>query len=197
MSGAPVLGIDPGVSGAAVLLDEQGDPCWALRWVALDRKAGRVYRIDCELRPFEVASTEVRSLAGVGAYLGSLVEPATAHVAIEGLFVASMARQGAALDLGRSVGWLTAYVREYALSYDDAVTAGEWRPAVLGCPRYTDSKEAERLALLRWRKRWGGELSEVAACAEADCIAWHRRTVLRLQAAQPALLTEGKKRRRA
>jgi hypothetical protein len=198
---APVLGIDPGHDGAAALLDEAGAPVWAARWRPLKRGTGegqtpyRVYRLDLQPgRDAEVVSTEHRTLAGVGRELGRWVEDGTVHLAAEGLFVASMARQDAAIELGKTVGWLTASIREYALSYDEPA-ARKWRPSVLGCSPAASSNEAERLALWRWRSKWAGALAEDAHVAEAECIAWYRRAVLRHQAAQLALLEPGRKRR--
>lgn len=191
---APVLGIDPGVAGGAALLDEDGGALWACRWVPLDRKAGRVWRVDHQGYGEPKVSIEVRSLAGVGVVLGLHVEPGKVHLAVEDLYVASMARQDAAIALGRSVGWLTAHLVDVVLSYSQ-VRARKWRPAVLGCSPATSSDDAEELALQRWRPRWVGELREVAAVAEADCIAWYRRTELRVEAAQPALMEPSRKRR--
>jgi hypothetical protein len=197
---APVLGIDPGHDGAAVLLDEAGDPVWAARWRSLDRGKGkgqtphRVYRLDLQVgRDNEIVSSEHRTLAGVGAELPRWVHPWQVHLAAEGLFVFSMARQSAAIELGRTVGWLTAGLREDALSYDEP-SAAKWRPSVLGCQRHAKSDEAERLALLRWRARWSGALATDAHVAEAECIAWYRRGVLQLERAQLALV-ESRKRR--
>jgi hypothetical protein len=199
---APVLGIDPGHDGAAVLLDGAGEPRWAGRWRPLKRtKDGvdyRVYRLDWEPLGGALYSSEHRTVAGVGAALSAQVRiqlgEARLHLVAEGLFVFSMARGDAGIELGKTVGWLTAGLLEHALSYDEP-RARKWRPDVLGCNPAESSDEAERLALLRWRSRWSGHLANDAHVAEAECLAWYRWTWLRLAALQPALLEPAPKRR--
>jgi hypothetical protein len=197
---AAVLGMDPGHRGAADVLGETGAPMRAWSWRPLDRKSGRVYRIDDETAA-GLQQTEVRHLALVGAAIGEALWQMEAdgllggwHLAVEGLFVHGMARGDTAIELGRTVGWLTASFVHRALSYDDP-RARKWRPAVLGCSPTASSDEAERLALMRWRARWAGELATDEHVAEADGIASYRRGMLQRERAQLALVESARKRR--
>jgi predicted RecA/RadA family phage recombinase len=182
----PTLGLDPGVQGGAVLLGDAGRPVAAWAWKPLERKAGRVYRLDEAHGP----SIEATTIAGVGSLLNvavcELTHGEVLHLAVEGLFVArpskklpgAKSRRGAgasiptALELARTVGWLTAGLVQRAASVV-MPKASDWRPAVLGCSAYATSDEAERLALLRWRTLWSGDLVDDPHCAEAAAIgAW-------------------------
>jgi hypothetical protein len=182
-----ILTIDPGHHGAAVLEDTDGEARWAWRWVQLKRGTGKgqteyhVYRLDSEPRDGVVSSSEHQTLGGVGAELARQLEGVLAggrvHLVAEGLFVHSMARSETAITLGKMVGWLTAALLERALSYDEP-KACEWRPVVLGCDPLVPSEHAERLALLRWGRRWSGELRDDPHVAEADCMGHYRRVAL-------------------
>ena len=182
----PTVGLDPGHRGGAVLLGDAGRPvaCWA--WRPLERKAGRVYRLDEANGPSQEATT----IAGVGALLdravAELTHGETLHLAVEGLFVArprkklpgEKPRRGAgasiptAIELARVVGWLTAGLVQRAASVE-MPKASDWRPAVLGLSAYATSEASERAALLRWRTLWSGDLVDDPHCAEAAAIgAW-------------------------
>jgi predicted RecA/RadA family phage recombinase len=182
----PTLGLDPGHTGGCVLLGDAGRPVAAWAWRPLERKSGRVYRLDEAHGP----SLESPTIAGVGSLLNvavcELTHGEVLHLAVEGLFVArpskklpgAKSRRGAgasiptALELARTVGWLTAGLVQRAASVV-MPKASDWRPAVLGCSAYATSDEAERLALLRWRTLWSGDLVDDPHCAEAACLgAW-------------------------
>lgn len=167
----PTIGVDPGHQGGAVLLGDAGRPVAAWAWKPLERKSGRIYRLDEANGP----SIETDHIAGVGALLNLAVCEIThgepLHLAVEGLFVPyyDLRRSASALELARAVGWLTAGLVQRAASYVE-VKASAWRPAVLGCRRNEKSEEAERRALVRWRTRWEGPLGDDAHVAEADAI---------------------------
>lgn len=169
------IGVDPGHTGGAVLLGDAGRPvaCWA--WRKLKRKGGDVYRLDEANGP----SQEVATIAGVGALLDQAVAEITReplHLAVEGLFVPPGGRFAAsvptAIELARTVGWLTAGLIQRAASVV-MPKASDWRPVVLGCRNRAPSDEAERLALIRWRTLWSGPLADDPHVAEAAGIgAW-------------------------
>lgn len=165
------LGLDPGHSAGACLVDARGLPvaCWA--WHRLERKRGDVYRLDSGTG----SSVETRTLAGVGLWLARLVgevSPEPRHLAVEGLFMPlDLDRAPSVIELARTVGWLTAGLAEDALSVVQP-TAAVWRPAILGCAPNARSEAAERLALMRWRSAWKGlHLRTDPHVAEAFAIA--------------------------
>lgn len=174
-----ILAIDPGHEGGAVLLDGRGLPVAWWSWKPLDRKSGRVYAIDRSDAAWDRIT--VRTLAGVGAELAlSLREERQSglHLVAEGLFVHPGARGGrahAAIELGKSVGWLTAPLLESALSYEEPRSA-VWRPAVLGPGSNASSDIAEARALALWSRRWTGPPCPDPHVAEAYCIGWWRHT---------------------
>lgn len=170
----PTIGIDPGYVGGAVLLGDAGRPVAAWAWHRLKRKSGDVYRLDEANGP----AIETPHIAGVGALLClavcELTHGETLHLAVEGLYVhpGDLRRAPAALEIAKTVGWLTAGLVQRASSYVE-VKAAVWRPAVLGCSPRVKSDAAEALALLRWRTLWRGPLVDDPHVAESAAIgAW-------------------------
>lgn len=170
----PTVGLDPGHRGGCVLLGDAGRPVAAWSWKPLERKSGRVYRLDEAHGPSQEATT----IAGVGALLDLAVAELTMgealHLAVEGLYVhpGVPGRAPAALEIAKTIGWLTAGLIQRAVDVVE-VKAAVWRPAVLGCSPRAKSDVAEAAALLRWRTLWSGDLVDDPHVAEAAAIgAW-------------------------
>lgn len=217
---APVLGIDPGHDGGAVLLGEGRVALAVLAWRRLHRKSGDVYatmnldgdeqaepslhgvaqRISAELAGARVSFRDER-------YAYDLSAP-WYHLAVEGLF----ARPGLALhgicSLAEATGEVTGPLRQAAIS-EVRPKASEWRSAVLARGWGRTSEEAERAALrlcqarlptlglfLSSRLKDGLVQPLWPHVCEAAAIALHRRTELRVEAAQPALVESRKRRAR-
>lgn len=168
------IGVDPGHQGGAVLLGDAGRPVAAWAWHPLRRKSGRAYRLVEADGPTQEAAT----IAGVGALLDAAVGEITMgdvlHLAVEGLYVHPKipGMVPTALEIAKTVGWLTAGLLQRTVDLVE-VKAAVWRPAVLGCSAFAKSEEAERLALMRWRTMWSGDLVDNPHCAEAAAIgAW-------------------------
>lgn len=171
-----ILAIDPGHQGGAVLLDDHGSPVAWWAWRKLRRKEADVYGLDYS-RPIWGDRRYTRTLAGIGGLLALDVARwgSEYHLVAEGLFVHPKWRGDTAIDLGKSVGWLTAGLLETALSYEEP-RADIWRPAVLGCRNREKSEVAERLALQLWASRWQGEPCDSPHVAEAYAMGWWRHT---------------------
>lgn len=182
-----LLSIDPGCPGAAVLFGADGRPGWAASWKWVSREGEDLVELTYEEAADRPLQLMCKTLAGVGAYLGAYLDYAPVHLVAEGLYVASVERSEAALSLGKSVGWLTARLREQALSYEE-IRASEWRPSVLGCRANEDSDRAEGLALSIWRPVWRGSLRDNPHVAEAHALGLCRRAQLRCP--QPGLALE-------
>jgi hypothetical protein len=171
------------------------------RWHQLPRKGGSVYDLRDESQA-GLRQTEVPHLAVVSAAIEQALFACERdgligrwHLAVEGLFVHPLLSKQTAIELGRTVGWLTSALVAQALTYHDSAMAREWRPAVLGVDSYCKKERADALSVQRLGSRWRGELAADGHVADADCIAWHRRTQLRLEEAQPALVEPSRKRR--
>lgn len=189
-----MLGVDPGHDGAAVLLEGDGAPICAWSWRKRTRKGGTIYALKTEIAVGGLVAEEMVYLTSIGAALVAGLRAARLrpHLVVEGLFVHRKASPNTAIELGRTVGWLTAALLPVCESYHDSAIAGEWRPAVLGCAPNAGSDEAERLALLRWGTRWTGELASDPHVAEADAIAWYRRVGLLGEAQQDLIGGRGR-----
>ena len=153
---APVLGVDPGHSGAAVLLVGSRVAA-ALAWRRLERKSGDVYATtsldgDEQAEPSihgvalrilsELAGARVATRAERIAY--DLSAP-WYHLVVEGLFAWKSQLHGI-VELAQDTGEVMGPLRSAAISVErpQAVT---WRAAVLPRGWGKTSEEAERAAL--------------------------------------------------
>lgn len=208
----PVVAIDPGQTGACVVLDGDGRmalAAWA--WTLRKRKAGRVYSVEVVLFPGPPATYDAPSLHAIG----DAVRPWARGrylLVVEGLFVPKpRPKQAHAMARGDykagGDGWkyLGQVKRVLALAEAAALvsgpllagaegierpTASTWRPQVLGLKANASSKLSEDTAKLLLTTRPPlvsglGELAENPHVAEAACMAAWGHTLL-VQRAQEA-----------
>lgn len=154
---APVLGVDPGHEGAAVLLAADGRRALtALSWRRLERKGGAVY----EVSRLAVADDVLPSLHAVGVAIvararevlqyepaPSSSDPRLYRLAVEGLFARPGLELHGVVSLAEATGELLGALRGLALE-TLRPKASTWRPAVLGLPANGASVDAE---LAAWR----------------------------------------------
>jgi hypothetical protein len=181
----PIVGIDPGKDGGAVVLAPDGRTALAAyRWRHSMRGWFNVRRVR---RNQATPDARVSCLHSIGAAIAAELGGREAVLAVEGLFSPRPAKGKPAdgkylgqvarvIRLGEYAGQVFGPVQQYA-----AVTlrpsAGQWRPMVLGIAPNTESKKAEAaaiLALTRVRPPLVvglGELAKDPHVAEAACIA--------------------------
>lgn len=154
---APVLGVDPGHTGAAVLLAADGRRALLARaWTRRERKGSDVYEI------YRCTESErvVPSLHAVGALIVTdalraleyvptlhLDNPCAYRLAVEGLFARPGLELHGVVSLAEATGELMGPLRGLALE-TLRPKASTWRPAVLGLPANGPSVDAE---LAAWR----------------------------------------------
>lgn len=189
----PVLGVDPGATGGAVLLDRTGTRALAAwRWrPSRSRKTSDLYLqtvVGGQLLEGTSRADGIERVSGqheVGQALArvALLEPYL--LCLEGLFV-PRPRQGqptgkhlgqvrSVLTLAESTGELAGPLRQGATKVLRP-TAAQWRHAVLGLHTRTSSDHAEEVALraMRGRPPLVADLGELVGdphVAEAACIA--------------------------
>lgn len=177
---APILGMDPGHTGAAFLLSPDGRRslgAWYWR-----RMEGRTVRPPYVLQSTVAPDCERASLHAVGCdiawHLHELgLAPA---LCVEGLFVHPELSKETAIELGRTVGLLTGPLLGVVSAQLPSPVARTWRPAVLGIPSNSSSEKADAAAL-RWVVTMGlaeslGALAAIPHVAEASAISeWARR----------------------
>lgn len=197
MSDRPILAVDPGQSGGAVLyLDGAVLAWWA--WTRLPRKGERVVRV----RASSAKATEHRHLCLVGERIAFAARsvagapaPATAdwlgaaslaayHLVVEGLFVpranGKVSVQGQ-LALAEACGELVGPLRYFAAGPESRPQAREWRPTSgisSRCPR--KRAEAAAVDLAARTLDWTAAplharltAAEVGAVSEAALMAVH------------------------
>jgi len=161
------VGIDPGLRGAAVVLDgDRRQVLFAMAW--RETRAG-----------FEVAYSSgllatARTLAGVAELLRREVEdnqPAEFTLSVEGLFVRTGKANGM-LRLAEAAALVYGPLLEDAVAFERPL-ASTWRPAILGLSSSTTADQADAAALRLAPHRFDGlgELRSNPHACEAACIA--------------------------
>ena len=178
------LGVDPGRSGAAVLLegDRRVVGWWA--WTLLGRKAGESWRLRW---PDGVADLgdNAASLGAIGCGIRNAVRPWPSagndwpDLVVEGLFVPRARAGGRPVDpqsvipLAEATGEL---IGGLGLRPRARPPANVWRPAMLGIPARTPADEAEAYAIRMYPTTFGAlpeglTRGELGAVCEAAWIA--------------------------
>lgn len=162
MTAAYTLGIDPGQTGAAVLLDPGGRRAVAVwSWTHRPRKGGDRFEVHQQLpEPFGLRQLELLSLFEVSyGLIRAALQPLGApdlpyHLVCEGLFV--WPGHDCGFDtLAEATGEVLGPLRDAALSLDRPL-ARRWRSVVLPRGWGRTSEEAERAALTVCRGAIGG-----------------------------------------
>jgi hypothetical protein len=185
--GRCILGVDPGRSGGAALLSPDAREVWGTwAWVALERKTGRVYRVESWLRTYTApipACYEATTMYQIGMMVTSDVQclaPAPPVVAVEGLFVPRSATAQSVIPLAELTGEMIGALHDLGPPAYRPM-ASVWR-TMLG-RGHRDAKSAESAATLYAGRRWRhAPLLCVGAVAEAACIAvwaWGERELAR------------------
>ena len=182
----PIVSVDPGHDGGAVVLEASGrHAVAAVRW----RRNPRGYLV----RDLAGPSRKVPDLPSVGRVISRAIGPRRFRLIVEGLFVPRPPKTLNAADR-KAVDRYTGQVRHllelaeaaalvYAQLVDERVeqfdraTAAVWRPAILGIPPNSPSKFAEEhavRAVTKVRPPLVDGLAELATdphVAEAACLA--------------------------
>ena len=173
-----VLGIDPGRTGGAVLLDERSRLVWAASW----RPCSVGYRTDLYSEG-ETASERVHgAAAALGAYLVDLLDDARPLLGCEDVFVhRQRPNVRSSVSLARWSGAIMAPLELLTSSPAVYYQAAVWRRSILGLSPYT-KREAAKAAALRYLPALVPGLDAVLAAlgpldhlADAAGIALHRQ----------------------
>jgi Holliday junction resolvasome RuvABC endonuclease subunit len=149
------LGIDPGRTGAACLVDREGRIIESHQWCVRQRQRRRVLLVDSE--------HVLRTSACLGRFLARSVAPD--FITVESQFVSKNARTGLTLSrtAGMTVAELLASAVEGGTDPDDVVKwmlPNQWRRLVWGdCGRLT-REEWKRKAVEEFAAIHGREVSE-------------------------------------
>lgn len=147
----PTLAIDPGATGAAVLLDGDGKTVlWAGAWKEVQRKGERAWTV----RDHEDAmhSGTVHRLHAVGSWVADAVENGRPlafyagrqprwHLVVEGLFAGKNWRS--AMTLAESAALVYGPCSERSVGEIMRPLASVWRPAMLRLPPNANAAIAE------------------------------------------------------
>ena len=162
------IGIDPGMSGAAVVLSRERAEL-LVTWRACQRQKRRAYAVQVRGHGEQVEHL-VRRVSAIGAVIAGACARAgvlTAGVAVEDAYVGRNPRTS--VHVARSAGLLVGPVEQ---AYDVTaswVAAAEWRATVLGLPRNTTRADAKRVSVQYLPARVPG----LRALCGADGIADH------------------------
>lgn len=168
----PILGVDPGKEGGAVLVALGVAPLEVLgawHW----RPSGAAWT----LTDAHGAEVQAESLHGVGvavAGVAAAVAPGGWRVVLEGLYLDSLAKASRILTLAESAGEVIGPLR--SLGVIDRPNASHWRAKVLRLRRGTSADAAEAYAVrcvpVLARPPGLGALSDVGHVAEALALAY-------------------------
>ena len=140
------IGIDPGMSGAAVVLSRERAEL-LITWRACQRQKSRAYAVQIRSHGGQVDHI-VRRVSAIGSLIaGECAQHGvlSASVAVEDAYVGRNPRTS--VHVARSAGLLVGPVEQ---AYDVTaswVAAAEWRAAVLGLPRNTSRADAKRVSV--------------------------------------------------
>jgi len=150
----PVLGVDPGHDGAAVLLAADGRRSLAAwSWQRRKRKSGEVYLLtstgggELEIGSLHSISEHISSACSTAIDLEAARDSDQEEIydlAVEGLFVWP-GRTGGIIELAEAVGEIIGPLRDRALSLSRCAPS-QWRAATLPKGWGRSSEEAERAA---------------------------------------------------
>jgi hypothetical protein len=174
-----VLGVDPGLTGGAVLICGR-DVLGAWSWREVTRRKERAWVLDGawvpmhpDIPPPEIIACECATLAQVARTIEGTAHVAARYwdLAVEGLFVGAHAN--GLISLAESAGVMIGCLSE---GHVTRRSASEWRMMV-GCPtRPADLAEREAIRISPMRLAWPDgrlwrELRERGHVAEASLIA--------------------------
>lgn len=146
----PTLGVDPGHTGGAVLLEPSGlDVRMVTAWRRTRRK-GHPYIVTQRFRAsggrWVQMDHVVSHLGAVGRVLAGVLTADGAALCCEGISLHRKAAPATAIELGRTVGLLTAPLLDRVSAVLDEPLASQWRPAILGLPGNASSDDSEKAA---------------------------------------------------
>lgn len=167
----PVLGIDPGTPGAAVLLDDAGACQLAVYWHEIN--AGRSLALHWWSRARGAGGERLAPrYSAVGAALLDLlaVEDLSRRclLRIEGVFVGK--NPTTAITLAQASGELLAPIQEHLDQEAQTVKATAWRRALLGLPVNTRSAAAKAASVRSMPLRVPGLSDALTVLGEHDHI---------------------------
>ncbi len=161
------IGIDPGMSGAAVVLSRERAEL-LITWRACQRQKRRAYAVQVRSHGEQVEHL-VRRVSAIGAVVAGACARAgvlSASVAVEDAYLGRNPRTS--IHVARSAGLLVGPVEQ---AYDVTaswVAAAEWRAAVLGLPRNTSRADAKRVSVQYLPARVPGLRALCGASGVAD-----------------------------
>lgn len=149
------LGIDPGLTGAAVLC-EDGRPVWWGLWVERKRKAGRVWEVCTSEGTDGLSPTRWSAVSMVveSASCWGFDEPPVV-LAEQGEWKGRNKTPASIQGFGEGVGMVLAAVEAWVFVPESSVlrmTARQWRAKALGISGRTGRERAEYEAVKVWRR---------------------------------------------
>ena len=170
---APVLGVDPGNSGAAVLVDGRRIIA-AAAWFDRVRGGTKQYRIMCTADAKEASPYTSRTAHGIGRRLYDFFRvhsPAPWALLVEDMYVRQNIKTS--VIMARRAGALSGPLEDYAVGPAEWVKASVWRKTVLRMNPFTKRESAKRAAQLYIPKIFKGEPSLSAIAKRFDVTTEH------------------------